>query len=619
MFQALVGFSLRQHVFVLAATIILIGWGTLAARNMPIDLLPETRPPLIVVLTEAGGLATEEVEQLVTHPLEMVLNGMPGVARVRSTTNAGLSNIVVMFQWGTDPHHNRQLVAERLAMVQAQLPPGVVPLLAPIAGATGLIMQLGIYGPDPMALRDYVDWVLRPRLLGLPGVAQAYPIGGEVRTLRFTPNPTLMFEYDITPQMVEQTLRAFGTNTPGGFSDVHGTEYTLRNIGRTGRLDDMRSLVVTYHEGTPVVLSQIGTVEFAPKVKRGDGSFDGKPSVNLEIIQQPQANTVRVADSVKQVLGEMQLTAPSGIQLGKVSYDQADMINAAIDNVGHVLRDAAAIIAVVLVAFLVSLRSTVVSLLAIPVSLVISVLVFYLIGATLNTMTLGGIAIGLGQLVDDAVVDVENILRRLGENRKKTRPESVITVIARASQEVRSGIVYATFIVMLVFVPLFFMPGREGRMFAPLATAYIISIFASLVVSITVTPALASYLFPRMKSLEREHGGRPVHVLKRWNEIALRWVLNRKAVVLAAAVATVLAAVASMPFLPRSFLPDFNEGNIYLVLLLRPETSLARSYEIGHLAEQLVMQVPEVKDIGRRSGRFEGDAEADPVNDNEIS
>ncbi len=618
MFGALVSFSLRQRVFVLIAAAILIGWGTVVASTMPIDLLPETRQPLVVVLTDAGGLATEEVEQLVTHPLEMVLNGMPGVERVRSTSNAGLSNIVVAFRWGTDPYRNRQLVAERLAIAQSQLPPGIIPQLAPMSGATGLIMQLGIYGPDPMALRDYVDWVLRPRLLALPGVAQAYPIGGEVRTLRFVPNPTLMFQYGITLQMVEQTLSAFGTNTAGGFSDVHGVEYTVRNIGRTNRMDDMRNLVVAYRENTPILLGQIGTVEFAPRVKRGDSTFNGKPSVNLEIIRQPQANTVRVADEVKQALAEMQQTAPPGVELGLVSYNQADMINEAIANVGRILRDAAVIVAVVLIAFLGNLRSTVVSLLAIPISLVISVLAFHLMGTTLNTMTLGGIAIGLGQLVDDAVVDVENILRRLGENRKRPRPEPAMTVIAQASQEVRSGIVYATFIVLLVFIPLFFLPGREGRMFAPLAAAYIISIFASLVVSITVTPALASYLFPRMRALQHEHGGRLVHWLKRQNEIALRRVLDHRSETIAAAFGVVLIALVSVPFLPRSFLPVFNEGNVYAVLLLKPETSFSRSYGIGHLAEQLIMQVPEVKNISRRTGRYEGDTEGDPVNDNEM-
>jgi HME family heavy-metal exporter len=614
----LVGFSLRQRVFVLVAMVILIGWGTMVARNMPIDLLPETRPPLVIILTEAGGLATEEVEQLVTHPIEMVLSGMPGVERVRSTTNAGLSNIVVVFHWGTDPYHDRQVVAERLAMVQAQLPEGVVPQLAPMSAATGLIMQVGIYGPDPMALRDYVDWVLRPHLLALEGVAQVYPIGGEVRTLRFTPNPILMFEYGVTLQMVERTLGAYGTNTTGGFSDVHGTEYTVRNIGRTGRLEDMGNLVVAYRQGTPVLISQIGTVDFAPKVKRGDGSFNGKPSVNLEIIRQPQANTVRVADAVTHALSDMQSTAPPGVRLGMVSYNQADMISAAIANVGDILRDAAVIVAIVLIAFLASIRSTVVSLVAIPISLVVSILVFHLMGSTLNTMALGGIAIGLGQLVDDAVVDVENILRRLGENRKRSRPEPVMLVIARASQEVRSGIVYATFIVLLVFVPLFFLPGQEGRIFAPLAAAYIVSIFASLLVSITVTPALASYLFPRMRSLDREHGGRLVHWLKRQNEIALCWVLNRKRIVLAIAGATVLAAVASMPFLPRSFLPEFNEGNVYVVLLLHPDISFARSYTVGHMAEQFLMQVPEVKNVSRRTGRYEGDTEGDPINDNEL-
>ncbi|HEX3500655.1 MAG TPA: efflux RND transporter permease subunit [Stellaceae bacterium] len=618
MFQAIVGFSLRQRVLVLVAALILVGWGALVARDMPIDLLPQTRQPVVVLVTEAEGLATEEVEQIVTHPMEMVLNGMPGLERVRSTSSAGLSLVMVVFQWGTDPYRNRQSVTERLAMVREQLPAGIAPQLAPMSGATGLIMHLGLTGRDPMALRDYVDWVLRPRLLAVSGIAQVYPIGGEVRTFRFTPDPMLLTQRGITLDEVERTLKAFGTNSSGGFSDVSGTEYAIRNIGRTTNLEDMRNLVVAYRQGVAVMLSQIGEVTFTPRVKRGDGAFDGHPSVNLEIIKQPQANTVEVADAVKAVLAEMQQTAPGDIRLGMISYSQADMIKQALANLGRILRDAAVIVAVVLLAFLVNLRSTVTSLLAIPVSLMVSVLVFHFMSSTLNTMTLGGIAIGLGQLVDDSVVDVENILRRLGENRKRPSPEPVIRVIARASQEVRSGIVYATMVVLLVFTPLFAMPGESGRMFTPLASAYMVSIFASLVTSITVTPALAYYLFPRMKALQRDHGGWLVHWLKRHNEVALRWVLDHPRSVLASAGIAVAVAGASMPLLPRSFLPEFNEGNIYVILLLRPETSLAEAYRIGAMADQLILQVPEVKAISRRAGRYEMDTEGDPVNDNEM-
>jgi HME family heavy-metal exporter len=618
MFQAIVGFSLRRRVFVLAAALILIGWGLMLARDMPTDLLPEIRQPTVVIVTEAGTLAAEEVEQYVTQPMEMVLNGMPGVVRVLSASSAAFSRITVSFQWGTDPYRNRQIVTERLAMARDRLPAGVVPQLAPMAAAAGLIMHMGVTGgSDPMALREYVDWVLRPRLLALEGIAQAFPIGGEVRTFRFTPNPVLMNNLGITLQQVEQTLAAFGTNSSGGFSDLYGTELPIRNIGKTNSLEDMRDVVVTFHDALPVLLGQIGDVEFVPRVKRGDSTFNGQPSVNLALVKQPGANTVRVAEEVKKLLVDMQTTAPEGIKLGQISYSQADMITEAISNVGHMLRDAVIIVAIVLFIFLANLRSTAISLLAIPISLVVSIIVFHLLGVTLNTMTLGGIAIGLGELVDDSVVDVENILRRLGENRRKPRPDPVMVVIARASQEVRSGIVYATVIILLVFIPLFAMPGAQGRMFGPLATAYIVSIFASLVVSITVTPVLASYLFPKMRALEQQHGGWLARWLKRRNERALIWVLDhRRPVVIATGVA-VLAAIASVPLLPRSFLPEFNEGNIYVTLLMKPGMSLAETNRIGHMAEQIMAQMPEVTTMSRRAGRFEMDEDGDPVNDTE--
>ncbi len=618
MFQAIVTFSLRHRIFVLVAAAILVAWGTIIARDMPIDLLPETRQPAVIVTAEAPGLAAEDVEHLVSQPLEMVLNGMPGVTAVRSRSANAVAYVQVLFDWGTDPYRARQLVTERLQLVRDQLPDGVVPNMAPLSAATGLIMHMGVTGgANAMALREYVDWVLRPRLLATEGVSEVYPIGGEVRTYRFIPNPVMMRQMEVSLEQVEKTLKAFGTNTTGGFADVHGTEYTVRNIGRTTNLDDMRNLVVAYREGIPILLGQIGEVTFAPRVKRGDGTYGGVPSVNLEVIKQPQANTVHVANRIVALLDEMQRTAPPGVKLGQIAYSQADMIKEAISNVGRLLRDAAVIVSIVLIVFLANIRPTIISLLAIPISLVVSAVVFHLMGATLNTMTLGGIAIALGQLVDDSVVDVENILRRLGENRKLQRSEPVMTVIAKASQEVRSGIVYATVVILLVFVPLLAMPGQSGRMFAPLAVSYIVSIFASLLVSITVTPALASYLFPRMSALQREHGGLVARWLKRRNERALTWVLEHGRIVLSVAGIAVLFAAASVPLLPRSFLPEFNEGNIYVTLLMNPDISLTESFRIGHMGDQILARIPEVVRLQRRSGRYEADSDVDPVNDNE--
>ncbi len=620
MFALIVSYSIRHRVFVLAAAVLLVAWGGMIARNMPIDLMPETRQPSVIVTAEAGALASEEVEQLVVQPIEAVMNGIPGVAGVRSMSNASVAYFQVLFDFGSDAYRNRQLVAERLVLVREQLPSGITPVLAPMSAATGLLMHMGVTGGEnPMALREYVDWVLRPRLVATEGVSQVFPIGGQVRTYQFTPDPMLMQHLGITLAEVERTLSQFGTNSSGGFSDVLGTSYSMRNIGRTTSLDDMRDLVVAYRDRVAITLGQIGKVGFEPRVKRGDGAFDGKPSVNLSIIKQPSANTVQVSDRIEALMREMQRTAPPGVRLGQISFNQADMVKESISNVGSVLFDAIIIVAVVLLLFLGSLRPTIISLLAIPISLVISAIVFNAMSITLNTMTLGGIAIGIGALVDDAVVNVENILRRLGQNRQRTRPEPIETVITTASQEVRSGIVYATLIILVVFIPLLAMPGQPGRMFAPMAMAFIVSIVASLIVSITVTPAMSYYLLPGMKSLEREHGGPFARWLKRLNARALGWVLDRPRTVLGSAVlAVAVAMMASVPFLPRSFLPQLNEGNVYVTLHLKPDISIAESFRIGHLAEQILMQVPEVKALSRRSGRYDGDSDVDAVNANEL-
>lgn len=619
MFAAIVAGSLRHRVLVLVVTAVLLVWGTFLAREMPIDLLPETRPPSVVLTVESGTLTAEEVEQLVVVPVEQALNGVAGVTSVRSSSNASVAYFQVVFAWGTDTYRNRQLVLERLQSLRSQLPDGVAPTLAPMSAATGLIMHLGVTGGDgPMALREYVDWVVRPRLMAVEGVSQVFAIGGQVRTYQFTPNLDLMQHYGVTLAEVEAALTRFAENTSGGVADVQGTSYALRNISRTTSLEDMRSLVVAYRDRMVIPLGQIGDVGFAAAVRQGQAAFNGKPSVNLSIVKQPNTNTVWVTERIEATLADLRMTAPPGIDVGLISFSQADMIREAVGNVGVVLRDAVAIVTLVLILFLGAFRPTVISLLAIPVSLVVSAIVFHLMGTTLNTMTLGGIAIGIGALVDDAVVNVENIMRRLSMNQHRARPEPSMKVIADASQEVRSGIVYATAVVLIVFIPLLGMPGQVGRMFMPLAIAFVVSILASLLVSVTVTPALCSYLIPGMKALQREHGGLVVVALKRVYARALAWVLDRPRPVLVAAAACVVLTMLSVPFLPRSFLPRLNEGNVYVTLLLAPNTSIAESYRIGHVAEQLLMEIPEVKAMSRRSGRYDGDSDVDPVNDNEM-
>ncbi|MCW2249382.1 HME family heavy-metal exporter [Azospirillum fermentarium] len=620
MFQFLVGISLRQKPLVLLATVMVTLWGMVIARGMPIDLLPDLHPPVVTIVTEAGGFAPEEVEQLITYPMELMLNGMPGVTRVRSSSSPGFSLIYVEFEWGTDPYRNRQLVTERIAMARDRLPQAVSPHLAPMSSVMGLAMQVVVSADamDPMSLREVADWTIRPRLMAVEGVSQVYVVGGDVRQFRFTPNPVAMNMLDISLSQVEQALTAFGGNSSGGFNDLYNTEFIIRNVARSRSLDDMRNLVVTYRDNRPVLLSQIGDVGFAAKVKRGEGSFNGQPSVLLAVLKHPSANSVRLAAEVKDMLADIAPSLPQGVRADRISYSQSDLITASIDNVEHVLRDAIVIVAIVLAAFLWSARTTAISLLAIPISLIVTVIILHLMGSTINTMTLGGIAIGIGQLVDDSVVYVENTLRRLGGNRRRHRPLEVIEVILRASQEVRSGIIYATAIILLVFLPLFALPGEQGRLFGPLGVAYIVSIFASLLVSVTVTPALCAYLLPNMRHLEESHDGRLIRGLKRLNARLLGWALDNPRTLLGIAGAMVIASALVLPLLPRSFLPAFNEGTLYVQLLNRPGISLAESSRVGAMAEQIILQVPEVVSVARRTGRNEEDEDADPVNSSEF-
>ena len=619
MFNFLVNTSLRNRLFVLAAAALLVVYGSLVLRDLPVDVFPDLNKPTVTLMTEAEGLAPEEVEQLVTFPLETSMNGMPGITRVRSVSGVGLSIVFVEFDWGTDIYRNRQQVAERLAIVQGQLPPNVRPQMGPISSIMGEIMLLAMSGDgvDPMEIREIADWVVRPRLLAIPGVSQVIPIGGEIRQYRIAPDPALMHDLEIATDELVGALRQFSANTGGGFIDQHAEEYLIRNIGRTTRLEDLRNLVVAYKTGQPILLHQIADVEFAARVKRGDAGVNGKPAVILSIQKQPGADTTRLTAEVEKALGELTPFLAKGVNAGEILFKQANFIETSIGNVEKVLMEAVAVVAVILFLFLLNVRTTVISLTAIPISILITVLVFKAFGMSINTMTLGGLAIAIGELVDDAVVDVENIYRRLGENRRAGNPRPILEVVALASQEVRSGIVYATFIIILVFVPLFALSGIEGRLFAPLGVAYIVSILASLLTAITVTPVLSYYLLPRLKRLE-EHDSWLVRRLKVGNVRLLSWAFASPGTLFVGIALAVVAAGATVPSLPRAFLPPFNEGTLTISMVLNPGISLAESNRVGFAAERLIMQVPEVKSVGRRTGRAELDEHAEGVHSSEI-
>ena len=620
MFNFLVTQSLKNRLFVLAFAAVLILYGAVTVTKLPVDVFPDLNRPTVTIMTEAEGLAPPEVEQLVTIPLETQMNGLPGVTRVRSTSGVGLSIIYVEFDWGTDIYRNRQQIAERMSLVQAQLPANVVPQMGPINSIMGQIMLIAVTGPNgvsAMDLRELADFTIRPRLLTIPGVAQVIPIGGEVRQYRVSPNPAALRALGVTQAQVEAALAQFGANTGGGFTDQYSREFLIRNIGRTRSLDDLRSIIVATVAGQPVALRQVADVSFAPRIKRGDAGFQGQSAVIVSVEKQPGIDTIRLTSQVEQAIRDITATLPNGIRADQVLFRQASFIETSIGNVQKVLLEAIVVVAIVLFAFLLNVRTTAISLTAIPVSILITAIVFHLMGLSINTMTLGGLAIAIGELVDDAVVDVENIFRRLRENREKGNPRSVFDVVVSASQEVRSGIVYATMIIVLVFVPLFALSGIEGRLFAPLGQAYIISILASLVVSITLTPVMAYYMLPGLKRLD-EHEGVIVRVLKRGNRRLLDWSFRHPKTLMTGALAGVIAAGAFATQLPRSFLPPFNEGTLTISMLFNPGISLAESHRVGLIAERIIMEVPEVKLVGRRTGRAELDEHAEGVHSSEI-
>ncbi len=619
MFQFIIRTSLRQRLLTLTLAALLIVYGAFALRQLPVDVFPDLNRPSVTLMTEASGMAPEEVEQFVTFPIETAMNGLPQVTRVRSTSGIGLSVVTVEFAWGSDIHRNRQQVAERLSLVREQLPAGIVPQMGPISSIMGEIMLVALGGEaSPMLLRETADWVLRPRLLTIPGVSQVIPIGGEVRQYQITPSPMLMGDLGITLEQLENAIRDFSLNTSGGFLEKQSREYLIRNIGRTTRIEDLQNLVVGQRNGSIILLKQVAEVGFGARVKRGDASFGGKPAVILSVQKQPAADTVRLTRDIEAALAELGKTLPDGVAAPQILFRQADFIGKSVANVEEALRDGALMVAVVLFLFLLNTRTTLISLTAIPISILISVLVFKAFGLSINTMTLGGLAIAIGELVDDAVVDVENIYRRLRLNREAAQPRHAVEVILAASVEVRSSIVYATLIVVLVFVPLFALSGIEGRLFAPLGVAYIVSILASLLVAMTVTPVLCHILLGNAKTLAHREDSPLVRRLKEWDRRLLGWSFSHAAWLLSAALLAVALAAAALPYFPRAFLPAFNEGTLTVNVLMNPGTSLSESNRIGTLAENLLARVPEVAKTGRRTGRAELDEHAEGVHYTEI-
>lgn len=620
MLNSIIRFALNHRLLVVAATSLIIVYGALTVRNLPIDVFPDITKPTVTVMTESHGMAPEEVETRVTFPIESLLNGLPGVDRIRSQSGIGLSAIYVEFNWGTDIYRNRQLVQEKLNLAKERLPNDVNPIMGPVGSLMGQIQQIAVYSDDgsvnPMDVRSIAEWVIRPRLMTIPGVAQVISIGGGLKQYQILVSAEKMNRYQLSIEQVDKELAQVSQNTTGGFIEKNGQEYLVRNIGVVETTDDIKNTLVGLHFGRPILVGDIAEVVEAPRLKRGDGSYNGRPSVVMTIQKQPGADTVSITEAVGAAIEELRPSLPQGLIVNPDVFKQANFIQASIQGITGKLKLGTVLVFVVLFIFLANLRMSAITLTAIPISFLVTAIVFRNFGLSVNTMTLGGLAIAIGELVDDSIVDVENVFRRLKENAKRTKPRSNLKVIFDASSEVRNSIVLATIIIALVFLPLFNLDGLEGRLFAPLGIAYLTALTASLIVSLTLTPVLCSFF---LKGKPKAHGDtRFVSWLKKIDRAVLEWTLPRSALVLTGATTLFIGSIALLPLMGRDFLPKFNEGTAMIALIAPPGISLPESNKIGARAESIMLQTPEVKSISRRTGRAELDEHAAGVHVSEI-
>lgn len=625
MLNRIIEFSLHNRVLVLLSTVLLFLVGTYVTMNMEVDVFPDLTAPTVVVMTEANGMAAEEVERLVTFPIETSVNGATNVRRVRSSSTTGFSIVWVEFDWGTDIYRARQIVNEKIVEAANDLPSGVgAPTLGPQSSILGEVLFVGLTADSTSMqdLRTIADWTIAPRLLSTGGVAQVSIIGGDVKEYQILLSPAKMKAYDISVNEVVAATEGMNQNTSGGVLYEYGNEYIIRGMVSTENVHKIATSVVANRNSFPVLLSDIAEVKVGSKTpKLGIASEKTKPAVIISITKQPNVNTLELTDKLVSVIGSVQKELPKDVNVSTDIFRQANFINHSINNIERALIEGSIFVIIILFIFLMNWRTTAISLIAMPLSLIVAVLALKVMGFTLNTMSLGGMVIAIGSLVDDAIIDVENVFRRLRENAKLEVEKRVssLKIIFEASVEIRASIVKATLITIVTFVPLFFLSGMEGRMLQPLGISFVVSLFASLLVAITLTPVLCSYLLTNDRLLKKhEEEPKLIRKMKHYYTVCLEKAFHHKKALLGISAGLLLMAIVSLFFVGRSFLPTFNEGSLTIACTAVPGISLEESDKLALQVEKLLMDVPEVKTVGRRTGRAELDEHSFGVNISEI-
>ncbi|KUO65316.1 MAG: multidrug transporter AcrB [Lutibacter sp. BRH_c52] len=624
MLNKIIKFSLQNRFFVVIASVLLLIFGSVIASKMEVDVFPDLTAPTVVVLTEAHGMAPEEVEKLVTFPIETSVNGATNVRRVRSSSSAGISIVWIEFEWNTDIYKARQIVSEKITAVADKLPQGVGnPTMGPQSSIMGEIMLISVTADktSQIDLRTIADWTIRPRLLATGGVSQVVVIGGEYKQYQILASPQKMNYYNVSlTELLKASDEANG-NSSGGFMNEYSNEYIVKGIGRTNDIEALGKSVIKMQNGNPIKIEDVAEIKIGASLKIGDGSLNGEPAVIMTVMKQPATNTLELTKTIDAAIGDIQKNLPKDVHINTKIFRQADFINASISNIQKTLLEGTAFVIIILFLFLMNWRATFISMLAIPISLIVAIITLKWLGFTINTMSLGGMAIAIGDLVDDAIIDVENVFKRLKENALKPKAEQKdkMTVIFDGSFEIRSSVINATFIIIVAFLPLFFLSGMEGKLLAPLGIAFIVALFASLIVSITLTPVLASYLLTNDKMLLKQH--KESWLVERLQSVyssALNRAMEMKKTVLIMAGVLFLIAILTLTQLGRSFLPEFNEGSLVVSAVSLPGISLEESNKIGTQVEKALLSVPEIKITTRRTGRAELDEHAQGVNAAEI-